>query len=122
MSRPRKRSDDGFRDLNRDQSRVEIFINVENDCAGNRVENIDRSKVAIRLQQHFQWKRHVQQPDATRGIECLQPGCGRRALIQQRTGRRIFDSARGVISNFLNGGIKGLAPKNKEVCRYDAIA
>ena len=52
-----------------DQPRILIFVNVEDDRAGDRVKNVAGSQMAVGLKQHLERESDVQKSEAASAVE-----------------------------------------------------
>src|SRR3989442_10968288 len=64
-----KSANDFLRNLQGNQTGVLVFINIKNDGAGHRVQDVARSQMPVGLEHHLQRKGHVQQPEPASRIK-----------------------------------------------------
>ena len=65
------------------------------------MKNVRRSQMPVRLEQHFQRKRNVQEAQAARVVPSLHADELARALFEEGSGRNVFRPARRMIADFL---------------------
>ncbi len=75
----------------------------------------------VRLQQHLERKRHVQQPDPAAGVERVDAGSSGRALLQQRSGRRMLHAAGRMVGDLLGSLRQGRRAQRQEVRGHQVI-
>ena len=108
-------------DLQRDQAGVLVLVHVEDDRAGDRVQQVARGHVPVGVPHHLEWKGDVQQADPTGRVERIDAGLPCRALLQQRALGRVLDAAGGVIADLLDGLGQGPGAKGEVIGRDHMI-
>ena len=116
-----ERPQHGLGNLDVDQLRVLILVNVENDGAGQRVQQVAGGDMPVRLKKHLERKGHVQQADTAVPIEGIDAGSLRRALLEQRPGRRMLDAAASVVTDLRDGVLERSGAQREEIARDDLI-
>ena len=99
---PGKVLQDLLGNLQGDQPRVLVLVDVEDDRAGDGVQQVARRQVAVGLEHHLQREGHVQQADPPGGVERIDARRRAGALLQQRARRRVLDAAGGVVADLLD--------------------
>ncbi len=121
VRRPGKGPDHCLRDLHVDQPRVLILIDVEDDRAGNRVEQVGGGEMAVGLEQHLERKGDVEQTYTPAGIEWVFANGYRRALRDQRARWGIPHTARRVVRDLLCSLAQAKRPEGEEIGGHDRI-
>ncbi len=116
-----KAGQDVVGNLDRDQPGVLHLVHVEDDRAGERVQQVARGDVSVGVPQHLERKRDVEQPDPAGRVKRIDAGLPRRALLEQRTLGRVLDAAGGVVADLLDGLGEGLRAEGKVVGRDDVV-
>ena len=105
----------------RDEPGVLVLVDVEDDRAGDGVQQVARGEVAVGLEHHLEREGDVQQADLARGVERVDPRLPRRARFEERALGRVLDAAGGVVADLLDGLLEGQRAEGEEVGRDDVV-
>ena len=112
---------DVLRDLQGDQARILVFVNIEDDRRGGGVQDVAGGQVPVGLEHHLERKGDVQQADLAAGIEGIHPGRFGGAGLQQRARGRVLDPAGGVVADLLDRVVQGGGAEGEEIGRDDVF-
>jgi len=114
-------ADDLIGDLQSDQARVLVFIDVEDDSGGGGVEQVAGGEMAIGLEHHLEREGHVEQAQAAGVVEGIDAGGLGGALIEQGAGRGVLNASRRVIADLVDSVVEAQGAKGEKIGSDDVV-